>query len=410
MQTLNIPSDAPSGELAYLLRVKLPPVPTKQLPLDLVFRATGSGVDQSKLESTNRISSDNYYPYSLTFSPTGSYLLVETTYPTAWLDNFRLAFWNLKTKTLKQGPKMNYYPVTRWSPDSQFLAYFQGGDANGNETRSTNPLQLYIYNLTSDKSRLIVQNPEAKSFAWTSRDTILYAFKSEDIGDTALTYDRKRPSVFEAVLSPAAPVKIIQDGFDPLPSPDGKWIVFQGWPDPAQEEEAKKAATRSKEGYQSPFGLYLFNCVTKKRTLIHLLPLFAGYENLLWSPDSRRLFSVRNIYHSTHPPFFSSSDQKDYPGYGKGHVSVIEIPTLAQHEVTVLSATDTIARINPAPQFSTQGLSQDGKSLFVRVNEDHNQYQYAALLAINLQNGASQTVFDGQDVSEVGWREAVAHK
>jgi len=63
-QVLNIPSNAPSGELAYLLRVKILPTSTstKQLPLDLIFRMTGNGTDQSKPASANRISSDLYYP------------------------------------------------------------------------------------------------------------------------------------------------------------------------------------------------------------------------------------------------------------------------------------------------------------------------------------------------------------
>ncbi len=410
-QVLNIPSNAPSGELAYLLRVKILPTSTstKQLPLDLIFRMTGNGTDQSKPASANRISSDLYYPYSVTFSPTGTYLLIETTYPTAWLDNYRVAFWNLKTKTLKQGPKMNYYPATGWSPDSRFLAYFEGGDANGDESRGTDPLRLYVYSLNSNKSQLIVQNSEAKSFAWTVRDTILYAFESQDSGDTASTYNLKRPSIFETALSPVAPVEIIQNGFAPVPSPDGKWIAFQGWPDPAQEAEAKKAADRKGEGYQSPFGLYLFNRVTKKRMLLHMLPLYAGYENLLWSPDSSRLFSVRNIYRSTHPPFFSSNDQKNYPGYGKGYVSIIEIPTLVQREVTAINAIDTVSRINPAPQFAIQGLSRDGKSLFVRVNEQHDGYQYGSFRAVDLGNGTSKTIFDGQDVSGIDWHEEPAH-
>ena len=67
---VDCPTDAPAGEIAYLLRVMPLSAKMKVFPLDLVIHTTGKSAGTHK-QTTRRITSTQAYPYATEFSPSG---------------------------------------------------------------------------------------------------------------------------------------------------------------------------------------------------------------------------------------------------------------------------------------------------------------------------------------------------
>ena len=399
---VDCPTDAPAGEIAYLLRVMPLSAKMKVFPLDLVIHTTGKSAGTHK-QTTRRITSTQAYPYATEFSPSGKWILVKTTFPSSPEDAYQLQFWDEAAARMQVGPTLVGYPETRWSPDSRFMAYFQGGDVFGGESRGDTALQLHVYSLGTGKSRMIVENPEAKSFCWTNQHTLLYTFKSDIPQETAFDYFYKKPNIYEASLTGKSAHLLIPDGFDPAASPDGRWVAFKGWSTPAAKPATKSGASAG--AGQEQFGLYLYDRRTRKRTLLHALPQRRPAEDLLWSSDSAYLFSIRNDYTDTHPAMLDTTDKTLYPGSGKGYVSDISVPALTRRDITLITTSDSIGRSDPQNQILFHGISQDGKSLYITVEERQQQSEHSSLRSINIENGDSQTILDGQGVLGVGWRE-----
>lgn len=168
--------NAPAGEIAYVLRAKIPAVKIKNVPLDFVIQRTGKSLALRR-RTVYHITSTQAYPYATEFSPSGQWVLVTTTYPTASADAYQLQFWDMAAARMQVGPTLAGYPETRWSPDSRSMAYFQGGDVFGEESRGVVPVQLLVYNAATGESQQIAHSPEAKSFCWTHQHSLLYTFK-----------------------------------------------------------------------------------------------------------------------------------------------------------------------------------------------------------------------------------------
>ena len=132
------------------------------------------------------------------------------------------------------------------------------------------------------------------------------------------------------------------------------------------------------------------------------------YENLIWSSESTHLYTVRNLYHDTHPDMPSSSDKAVYPGTGEGNIEDISVPGFTQRDITVISASDSVGRDDPQNQFLIKGLSKNGKNLSLYVEERRQERIHSRLLSIDIQSGASQIVLEGDGTQGVGWHEAPA--
>ena len=139
------------------------------------------------------------------------------------------------------------------------MAYFQEGDVFGGESRGDTALQLHVYSLETGKSQMIVENPEVKSFCWTNQHCLLYAFNGLTPQKTAYDYYYEKPDIYEASLGSKSAKLLISEGYDPVASPNGRWIAFKGW-----------SNTASKAGHER-FGLYIYDRQAKKRTFLHAL-------------------------------------------------------------------------------------------------------------------------------------------
>jgi len=396
-QYLDSLKHAPSGEIAYLLRVKFFSAKIKNVPLDLIIQMTGESVDAHK-PVIHHITSTQAYPYATQFSPSGKWILVQTAFPQGAGDAYQLQFWDRARSKMQVGPTTQAYPLIRSSPDSRYLAYFQGGDEFGEQTHGAAPLQLHVYNLETKQSQLISENPEVKSFCWTNQHSLLYAFKPSVPLEMAPPYHFHQPSIYESVLGNNSAKLLIPAGFDPVSSPNGRWIAFKGWFHPA----LKKGPNPKTEPQR--FGLCLYDRHQKHRFFLHILPQRGAYENLVWSADSAHLFAVQNVYHDTHPAMLTVPEKTIYPGYAKGYVRDISIPAFSQRDIAVISASDASGRDDPQNQFLFHSVSKNGKFLYIYVNE-LRQFYHSRLLSINIHTGASQIVLEGDGIQAVGWRE-----
>ncbi len=410
---VNNSATLPQGELVYLVNT-LPPGPPRPITYDLVTRPTGPGSEVKGVKNIYRITADPISQlFTCQFSPDGKFILLKEGIQGGRMSSFHIFLWNSQTKQLQPGPKAAlHYPIIYWSPDAKFIAYVQGGDADGDEIHGTNPIQLYVYDVIKQKSQLVVQNPEAKTLAWTDQGTLLYTFKSRRNNDTPLAYFRRRSDIYEFRVSNGSSVKLIDGAAEPSPSPDGRRVAFAGWPDRVEEAKAATQAKAAGKNYQSMQGLYLYDRLQKKRTLFHNFRAEEAHDVLLWSSDSKRLYGVQNVYNNTHPSFMRNSDTKDYPGYGLGHIYSIEIPTLKRREVAVIQAKDDMARPDPESQFQLKSVSRNGIFLYVYAHEliddDPNSNYLSArrsLYALNLTDGSQTVLLSAKNASGLDWRE-----
>jgi hypothetical protein len=410
---VNISASLPQGELVYLVNT-LPPGPPRPITYDLVTQATGPGSGIKGVKNIYQITADPINQlFTCQFSPNGKFVLLKEGIQGGRMSSFHIFLWDSRTKQLQPGPNAALsYPETYWSPDARFIAYIQGGDADGDEIHGTDPICLYVYDVMMKKSQLVVQNPEAKSLAWTDQGTLLYTFKSRRNDDTPLTYSRRRSDIYEFRVSSGSSMKLIDGAAEPSPSPDGRRVAFVGWPDRVEEAKAAIQAKARGRIHQSMQGLYLYDRLQKERTLFHNFRAEEAHDVLLWSSDSKRLYGVQNVYNSTQPSFTRGSDTKDYPGYGLGHIYSIEIPTLKRREVAVIQAKDDMARPDPESQFQLKSVSRNGIFLYVYAHEliddDPNSNYLSArrsLYALNLTDGSQTVVLSAKNASGLDWRE-----
>ncbi len=358
VQVLDTGSHSSSGEIVYLLNT-LPPGPPRPITYALVFRQIGGGVPASRPSSTVKITA----PYAslllgCSLSPNGQYVLLKQGMPQGDFGPYRIVIWGRKAGHLDPGPgaAINYQKIV-WSPASTSIAYTQASTPDGRGERGDKPVSLRVWNLKTHKDQLIINNPEEGGFAWTRRGTLLFTFKPKD-AKTLETPNLEHPSVYESSATGGRATQIIRDAYSPQPSPDGRFIAFLGWSD------AARRATQTQE----VFGLYLFEWETGARRLIHALRPEEAPDTVLWSQNSKTLYSIQNVYNNTHPPFVTGHDP-DYPGSGQGRICALDVATLKQTAVATLSATDAMARPDPESQFAFKGASADGRFLSVLANE-----------------------------------------
>lgn len=413
IEYINTSASAPTGELVYIADAS-PPGPPRRITYDLIKQITGPDVLGTQRGTNYRITADYAQAlFGCHSAPNGKYIFFKQGLPYGRNEVYRLFILNTQTGKLQNGPNVDlHFPIATWSPDSKFIAYIRGGDADGEQGPDTSPISLCTYNITTGKSTVIIQNQAAQKYSWEYPHQLLYTVKVKLPGDSFVAYSTRRPNIFETKVLDGVSTKIIQDGDDPSASPDNKWIVFLGWPDANQEVIAMKAAKAKGIRYVSQYGLYLYNRRQNKRLLIHTLGLKDVPDVFVWASDSQRLFSIQNKYKDTSPDFVNTADLKDYPGLGEGHITVMDVPSLVRREVAVIKATDTLARPDPENQFRLLSSSSDGKRLYIYVNEigrtdpktlimDGN----LSLRCVNLADGTVLDLWKAKSILGADWHE-----
>lgn len=410
LNEVNTSVGTPPGELVYLINT-LPPGPPRRITYDLVFQTTGQGA-LLKPNNVYQITADYAnLLYNCRFSPDGEYVSICEGFPYGDASTYRLFLWNRKTKQLQSGPEASLcFPFTYWSPNSQQIAYIQGGDTSGEEAHGTGPLRLNIFDVKTGKTRFIAENPEVKSLSWTSQGTLLYTIKQHSVGETADAYDAKHPDVYEVTTSGSAS-KLIANAFDPLPSQDGKLITFFGWGATTVTSRQKLGEDGQSRTGIGQFGIYLFNRTSPKRKLIRPLYRYYDYPGLFWSADGKHLFSIKTTYVNVTPSLLSKrTDLQGYFGYAKGQIDEIDTSSLASKELTVVEAKDKSPRYGTSA-FRLIGTSSDHRFLYITVNEigespDHgiSNYVYHDEQAIDLLTGKVYKLWMEKGAEGIDWR------
>lgn len=216
------------------------------------------------------------------FAPDGraiSYKSGDTTYHGFW----DLYVWNFDNRTVVQITDHGVsFPLTAWSPDSKRLAYALNGNQVGEENAA--PFQLKVADVKDGKSQVIASHlalglakhsasPGLAPFCWSSPETVLFGAFDDKF--------ERRSQIYERQINGAKPVKLVDDAYAPIASPDNRWIAF------LRESAANKLP-----------GVFLFERATKK-VVVAKVSLDAADSRLTdvalrWTPDGKKLVVLQS--------------------------------------------------------------------------------------------------------------------
>lgn len=277
----------------------------------VVLRRFGKGVNPVQTFPVNTRDSDVFLPQ---WSPNGSRILFNVGGQGDSTDTYLIHVWNIQTGRIEQGPKERVsYLNPRWSPDSTRIAYIVGGDIAGqNGFLAREPTSLRVYDVLTGKSHVLktaLSGPEVglAHFQWENANSLLYdsyvlptpvnKAKKDAVGKSVVTTSTPqniRPAIFQVASVGGVSRLIVRDGFRPMPSPDGRWVAFFGWPD------AKAALAEAQANPQSrSYGprLFLWERQTKRRFLVRP-NIFSPNIQMKWTPDSHKLVLLQSSYDS----------------------------------------------------------------------------------------------------------------
>lgn len=336
-----------------------------------------------------------YTVFSPQFSPNGQYVLFKAGMTGDRYDFHRLHMWNLATNIVQRNisPEIKYV-VAKWSSDSRYVAYIQGGDTDGN-TLGDGYLQLYVYDLQTAKTYSLAKNPVVNAFAWTNQGTMLFSALPRKDGKSALNAadpqvaETARPDIYESSPMGGNAKLVVKDGYRPAPSPDGKWIacITSSNPDSKNPVDSQFFHSSPRQAY-----VCLYRREDGKRYIIR--PERETYSRFLWTPDSKTLIVVKETGSST----------------GKFEIETMNVATMKEQHLADLQAKggdEPSAEVDSPLQILR--LSQDAKTMFVQLTDTipHPNLEFDAtestLKAINLQTGKiidiAKTDGDISDVS-----------
>lgn len=312
-----------------------------------------------------------FYPR---FSPNGNYVSLKVGDPFG-MGSYGFFIWNLETQEVKPGPKVPLrYPRLAWSPNSQYIAYVEGGDASGRSSTPKRMVQLKIYDVKSSDSRLVMQGQSASDFSWTAKNSLLYSLQTGAAGSP--------PSIFEFDILADKPRLVLTGGVQPLASPDGKWLLFKATSS-LSEKLKKETDAQSNQEPKSKSTLtsswYLMNLNDKK---YFNLPL-SVFDNadLLWSTDSKSIIEMTR-----------AENNKAVT------INTLDIASMAKKKLAAItfqkkSKSEQVEN-NAVIEFTLLSLTKNGKFVLVHTSESGDlrpaeglQDGYGFLLAVETNSG-----------------------
>lgn len=382
-QTLTISASAPVGRLAYPLLKRN--ADFKKVTYEVGTCETHPGAGAAILPKTFPLPSPgDDTPRSSAFSPDGRMLCLGFEYT--------FLVWDTVTHKSRKGPRIRGYPRFLWAPDSRHIAYFQGGDENGEEMFGTEPLTLLTYDVKTGVSRRIAQGPLIKMMAWTLQGSLLYT--------DASTKEDGSTSVYEAATAGGETVELIPNAAAPSPSPDGQWIAFIGSND-----------ERTTNG--SPlYGIYLFHRRDKRRRLVRFLPKNTDpqEETVVWTSDSRSFVLAEHRYRTTRTTWTTQNASQVFPGFGKMTITQFWLAPWRHRQVGQMGIADEDSRLADWTQVEVDGLSASNQRLYVKTNALKNKMFFYEYRAVDLVTGRIVPIFSGPGVNMVCWQEGLAPK
>lgn len=364
-----------NGTLVYGDFLPLPSSKGQNWTAFLKLNQTGK-VAQSTAKSAFKVVNANDRAYNPQFSPDGKTVMFKTGQTGSRHPYYTLCFWNLQTNQIQVGPSNLNYLLTYWSPDSKFVAYIEGGDIEGNDSPE-HPLQLYIYDVKTNESRLVAKNTLVKQMAWTHQNTLLYSMRQEEKLQVSSSVSVNRVDLYVASPQSGSSRLLLKNAFDAQSAPDGKKLAFFAWPEPEDTLENQSEKPRR---VQAQLGLYLYDRETKKRTLLRSPFSRLSFAGMRWLPDNQHLLLLQNLAPSPD---------------AKLQLSILDTDTTTTKNLVVIQANDfkkLSSRIDTEPQFQLLQISKDGKFCFVKVSEFVGRdspwlIEEKSLQAVNLNTG-----------------------
>ena len=134
----------------------------------------------------------------------------------------------------------------------------------------------------------------APTVAWTNHGTLLFEADDQPSNnadghetglDPPVRPASSLPGIFELDPGSGKRELLLRNAYAPVPSPDGRWIAFWGWPDSSGNVDPEEQGS----GCLSP---YLYDVGARRRYVLDD-NLLEESDRLVWSPDSRRLLALR---------------------------------------------------------------------------------------------------------------------
>jgi hypothetical protein len=252
-----------------------------------------------------------------------------------------------------------------WSPDNRYLAYFVNLDDDGGLDPNHPYPELQVYDLTAGLARAVCKSVEARfSFSWSPPHTLLFSALPlrHQTGDgsietrnnaSAVDSDgvpilRRHPDIYAVSALGGTPMKIIEDGFRPCASRDGKRIAFFG------SEDLTRSLPLYSDWEWNPRGSLAFEAATgngRGRTAFEREE--ATFPDILWL-DNRDIVTIKAT---------------GYSPDGLAQVQRWDIATGRFKLLAELPAKDIepIPRSLIQPQFRGLAVALSGKSKYVIV-------------------------------------------
>jgi hypothetical protein len=216
------------------------------------------------------------------------------------LSPYRYYIYDLVKHTWTPGaPSALTFPRLDVSLDGRFIAAVEGGNIRGDSARYAKPIDLDVFDTVTGQCIVVLKDlNHAPTVAWTNRGTLLFEAEEPPSRDVnghetglgpAVRAGRSVLGIFE--LDPVSGKRelLVRNAYAPVPSPDGRWIAFWGWPDSSEDPGGHVDPDEQGSGCLSP---YLYDAGAKRRYVLKN-NLLEESDTLVWSPDSRRLLALR---------------------------------------------------------------------------------------------------------------------
>ena len=250
-------SQAPQGQLVYMVPVSVPGPPTR-IPSDLVVAATGASAAKEVHRVVAPLAQAAFGPQLLpdsdaTPGAASTSTLVKVGWPYEELSSYKIYRWNWKTEKLIAGPPQSIvFRSVYASPSGRYVAYVTGGNALGQEQGQprTQPLALHVYDWQTGKTTDIVRKPALAEVAWTPQETLLFSGVDADTkleqtdgkGQPITLPSAITKAVFEFNPQQGTDALLIPNAYAPTVSPDGQQIAVLGWSLPTENANEPKTA------------------------------------------------------------------------------------------------------------------------------------------------------------------------
>ena len=216
------------------------------------------------------------------------------------LSPYRFYILDLVKHTWSPGPPLNFiYPRVDVSLDGRFVAVIQGGDIHGAVVKYSKTISMIVFDTVTGDYRVVLDGLyDVPAVAWTNRGSLLFEAeqppyrdtKGREVGlDPAIQGKAQVPGIFEEPAMGGPRKLLLRNASFPVPSPDGRWILFWGWPDSTASPDRRVDPAEQGTGWLSA---YLYDVAMKRRYVLNK-DLVRETDEILWTPDSKRLLLMR---------------------------------------------------------------------------------------------------------------------